>query len=160
MANQLSYPVLAGNPQPAVSQEAQFIKKSVESTWQSFQETRTLGCADLFDDLELVAEECREADWDSYGAAPVLHETIFEAEQFLRSIPAGTPRPTLAAEPDGHVTFEWYVSPKRTLSVSISPEGELHYSAVIGSSRRFGTEPFFGEFPNLILKLVQRVLQA
>lgn len=160
MANLLSNPVLAGNPQTGVSQEAQYIKKLIELTWRRIQETRTFGFADLFDDLEHVAEECGEPDWDSYGASPVLQETIFEAQQFLRSIPTGTPRPTLAAEPDGHVTFEWHVSPNRTLSVSISPEGELHFSAVIGSSRCFGTEPFLGEIPDPILDQIKRVQQT
>lgn len=156
----LSCPVLAGNLQTGVSQEAQYIKKEVESTWRSLQNTRTLGFADLFDDLEHVAEECGEPDWDSYGASPVLQETIFEAQQFLQSIPVGTPRPTLAAEPDGHVTFEWHVSPNRTLSVSVSPEGELHYSALIGSIVSFGTEPFLGEIHKTILDLIKRVQQT
>ena len=81
------------------------------------------------------------------------------AAHFMRKLPHGIHRPALGAEPDGHVTFEWHVTPERTLSVSVIPEGELHYSALISLCRRAGTEPFLGQCPDVIIELVQRVLQ-
>ena len=66
--------------------------------------------------------------------------------------------PSVGAEPDGQITFEWYQSQRRILSVSVSQEGDLHYAALLGYSRRYGTEPFFGEIPADILKLVHRAV--
>ena len=65
--------------------------------------------------------------------------------------------PSVGAEPDGHITFEWHRGPERTLSVSVSPDAELHFAARIGSARDYGTRPFFGEVPHRIFELIQRV---
>ncbi len=160
MAASLCCSLLTGTPSPAVSGEAQYISDQADANWRLIQGTRAWGNADLFDDLRELADEYGEADWDGYGAVAVSREAIEGAKDFLRSLPVGIYRPTLGAEPDGHVTFEWHVSPKRTLSVSVSQDGMLHYSALIGSSRLFGTEPFLGDCPRTILRLVQRVRQA
>lgn len=160
MAATLSYSLLAGPAFPGVSTAAQFINDQVEAGWLALQRSRALGNIDLYDDLAELAVECAEPDWDGYGAVAVSAETLQEAQRFLRSLPASKVRPTLGAEPDGHVTCEWHISPRRTLSVSISPDGTLHYSATIGASRSFGTEPFLGECPPAILDLVQRIRLA
>jgi len=51
-------------------------------------------------------------------------------------------------------------SRRRTLSVSVSPEGELHDAALIGPNRAFGTETFFDEVPVTIVDLIRRVCAA
>lgn len=38
----------------------------------------------------------------------------------------------------------------------VSPEGDLHYAALLGSSKVYGTEPFFGETPSRILELIRQ----
>ena len=68
--------------------------------------------------------------------------------------------PSIGAEPDGQITVEWYRSPQRTLSVSISPDGELHYAALLGSAKTCGTEPFTGAVPNVVADLIHRVTAA
>ena len=40
---------------------------------------------------------------------------------------------------------------------SVDPVGELHYAALLGRSRAYGTEVFEGTLPNSILALVRRV---
>src|SRR6267143_20654 len=107
----------------------------------------------LLAELSLVAEECDAANWDGYGAAPVAKQTYSHARSFLDALPIGTPIPTVGAEPDGHLTFEWYRSSRRLLSASVSPEGELHYAALIGPATAYGTEPFASEAPQAILDL-------
>ena len=97
--------------------------------------------ANLLEELSLVAEKCDAANWDGYGAAPVAKQTYLHARSFLDALPVGTPVPTVGAEPDGHLTFEWYRSSRRLLSVSVSPEGELQYAALIGPAKAYGTEP-------------------
>jgi len=114
----------------------------------------------VFDDLFAVAEESNCPNWDGQGAAPVSEETYRIAYRFLEGLPLGIPAPSVGAEPDGHLTFEWYRSARRTLSVSISPEGDLHYAALIGASKAYGTEPFFADVPKVVLDLVSRVMAA
>ncbi|MBI3902920.1 MAG: hypothetical protein HY306_08295 [Nitrosomonadales bacterium] len=110
------------------------------------------------EDLHGIATECSFNDWDGYGAQPVGRETIQQAERFLNALPLEMVAPSVGAEPDGQITFEWYQSPRRILSVSVSPEGDLHYAALLGYRKAYGTEPFFGEIPADILRLVHRAV--
>jgi hypothetical protein len=116
-----------------------------------------LGVAIATEEVARVVQECSTANWDGYGAAAIQEETFDRACAFLEALPLGIPAPSVGAEPDGHLTLEWYRSPRLTLSVSISPEGDLHYAALIGPAKAYGTEPFLGEVPQVILDLIQRV---
>lgn len=107
--------------------------------------------------LVQVFEECQKPSWDGYGALAVTNETYQLAYRLLEALPLGAPTPSFGAEADGQLTFEWHRSARRTLSVSVSQEGDLHYAALIGSSKVYGTEPFFGEVPKTILDLIARV---
>ena len=98
-----------------------------------------------------------EANWDGYGAVPVRAEAFARAYAFLEVLPNHLPVPTIGAEPDGHITFEWYASPHRLLSVSVSPAGDLHYAALIGPNRAHGTEVFYDRIPDSLIDLVRRV---
>lgn len=141
---------------------AAFVAEAYEKSRQQLQKSFTLGqfAKGSFSELDRVYEECRRPDWDSYGAEPVSSDAFGFAYRFLEALPLGTPAPSIGAEPDGHVTMEWHKSPRRTLSVSVSPDGKLHYAALIGSSRQYGTEPFFGVAPDVILNLIDRVMAA
>jgi hypothetical protein len=101
-----------------------------------------------------------QAGWDGYGARPVTNDAYYFAQVFLSFLPNSIPAPTIGAEPDGQITFEWYRSERRTLSVSISPEGDVHYAALLGPNKTFGTEVFFGEMPKVVLDLISRVYAA
>ena|SRR5437870_591447 len=109
------------------------------------------------DELSRLAHECANPNWDGYGAAPVARETYLQARAFLDVLPLTTPVPSVGAEPDGHITLEWYSSPRHLLSISVSPEGDLHYAALIGPAKAYGTEPFHGDVPHSLLDLIRRV---
>lgn len=156
----LATSLCAGTPSPGVSGEAVYIDNQSANTRGQLQRSATFGNASLFDDLDALADECAEANWDGYGAVAVSPETIAQAKRILRSLPIGTARPSIAAEPDGQITLEWHSSPKRTLSLSIDEDGSIHYAALFGLARQFGTEAFVGEFPRTVLSLVHRVHQA
>jgi hypothetical protein len=113
-----------------------------------------------FDELLKTFEECREPNWDGYGARPVLDTTYQLAQKFLAALAPRTPASPIGAEPDGHLTVEWHRSSQRTLSVSISPNGDLHYAALLGSAKTCGTEPFTGEVPKVVADLIHRVKAA
>lgn len=144
------------------SDAARFVAERGEQGRRRLQDSYTLGMGGkgVFAELGAVAEECHLPNWDGYEAAPIRDETYLLAYRFLDALPLGTPAPSVGAEPDGHLTLEWHRAPRRTLSVSVSPEGDLHYAALLGPRRAYGTEPFFGEVPKVILDLIRRVTAA
>ncbi len=160
MVATVSSSLFAGTASGAVSPEAQDVQRWSVEPWVSFQRLETLGCADLFADLEQLAEECSRHGWDGADAEPVHPGSIRLAATLLRALPLGSTRPTVGAEPDGQVTFEWYASPRHVLSVSVAPDGNLHYAALLGAVRQYGTVPFFGDMPAAILDLIRRVGRA
>ncbi len=144
------------------SDTASFIAKQAQEGRRKWLESYTFGeqARASISELCQLFRDCRLPSWDGYGAAPVSADTFELANQLLEALPPGTSAPSLGAEPDGHITLEWYRSPRRVLSVSVSPEGELHYAALVGASKHYGTEPFYGEAPKAIIDLIYRVLAA
>lgn len=114
-----------------------------------------LGHIEAFDELAEVWEECRHPGWDGYGAMAVEPETLRGAYMLIESLPLGFPRPSISAEPDGQLTLEWRNSPTRLLSVSVDPEGFLHYAGLFGASKRYGTLAYFSSTPPELLQLVR-----
>ena len=140
------------------SQTAEFIQSQISNCERALHKSAVSGVESLVrGELADVWEECSQPDWDGYGAFPVTWDSYNLAVQFLRSLPLGAPLPSIGAEPDGHVTLDWGRSPRRQLSISCGPDGDLHYAALIGPGRRCGTEPFVGEIPEAILDLIQQV---
>lgn len=91
-----------------------------------------------------------ERDSSAYG----------HAQRFIRALPLDTPDPTIDAEPDGDVSIDWHGSPPRTLSVSVNPEGMLHYAAFFGvDDKSHGTIRFCDgdPVPQEIVDLIARV---
>lgn len=115
----------------------------------------TLGHREAHEELWEVWHECREPNWDSYDALPVEQETYQAAYTLIESLPLGFPRPSIGAEPDGHLTLEWYKSPRRTLSVSVDPDGLLHYAGLYGPNKRYGTLAYFSTAPRELIQLVR-----
>lgn len=97
-------------------------------------------------------------NWDGHGAAPVSKEALHRTVRFLMALPLGSLAPSVGAEPDGYLTLEWHRSPRRVLSVSIGPDDDVHYAALIGASKANGTEPFHGDVSRSIVQLIHRVM--
>ena len=143
----------------ATSETAQYIAEQSNEGRRRMQSAYSLGLGVMgdFDELCKMVKQCGVENWDGYGAAPVTLETFRQTINVLEALPLGTITPTVGAEPDGHITLEWYRSPHHTLSVSISPEGELHYAALLGNKKRYGTESFWGEVPDVIMDIIRQV---
>jgi hypothetical protein len=142
------------------SEAARLVATQADCGRRRLRKTVVFGFAgtSVLNELTEVAEECSSSNWDGYGAAPVSRASLGQAYRFLDAMPISTPIPSIGAEPDGDVTLEWHRSLRRTLSVSIAADGELHYAALLGASKVYGTEPFFGEVPQAILSLIRRVV--
>jgi len=120
---------------------------------------RIVGIEGVFKELcaevKKIEKECSMAGWDGYSATPVHPSSIEFARQFLRALPPGTKAPSVGADPDGHITLEWYAAPDRVLSISVSPEGILHYAS-LGAARKFGSEVFsVPAIPEELLRLIR-----
>ena len=141
------------------SEAARFVAEQARKGRQQIQRSLTLGSGikAVLIELRSVAESAAAPNWDGYGATPVSAQTYRQAYFFAESLPVGVPPPSVGVEPDGQLTFEWYRGPRRLLSVSVSSDGDLHYAALLGHNKAYGTEAFIGEFPKPILELVQRV---
>lgn len=149
--------MLAQLPTPGFSTEAQRIAEATRKQQRDLRNSATLGIQSAFDELDSVWDECKHADWDGYGAHAVDQDTMCNVYRLLESLPLGSPIPTIGAEPDGELTLEWHHSPRRTLSVSVTEDGYLHYAGLFGPNRVNGTSAFFGDVPHNILQLIDRV---
>ena len=110
-------------------------------------------CGELAD----VYLECREPNWDGFNALPVGPDSFLLAKTFLLALPFGTKAPSAGAHPDGQISLEWHNGPRRSLTISFDPAGDLHYAAMTGPSRACGTTAFDGEVPQIILELIEKV---
>jgi hypothetical protein len=144
---------------PGYGQTADYVRVQSLETFRHFHTpvSRSQPRAAAMEALVGVYEQCRRPDWDGHGAASVEQTTYVQAYRLLESLPDMHTMPTIGAEPDGQITLEWHHSAYRTLSVSVSPEGDLHYAALLGASRAYGTEPFLGQVPEALLRLVYNV---
>ena len=112
---------------------------------------------DILDQLAELVEEVTHPNWDGHGAEPVKDQTIGVATRVIDALPAEYLHPSsVGAEPDGHVTLEWYRSTDWLLSVSVSPDGMLHYAASMGADSFYGACLFDGTVPAVILDLIRR----
>jgi hypothetical protein len=93
----------------------------------------------VVDELRQRCQPFQAPGWDGYQALPVSSSSIDRAVQFVESLSHELEAPAVGAEPDGQVTLEWYRGPRQVLSVSVSPDGDLHYAALVGRNRHYGT---------------------
>lgn len=144
------------------SDAARYVAEQARRSRAQMQRSHTFGAGihRAHDELCRAYEECREPAWDGYQAQAVTLDTYRHAYRLLEAMPLGWPQPSVGAEPDGHLTLEWHRSSRRTLSVSVSPEGDLHFAALIGRDKDFGTRTFMGDVPKRILELIQQVCAA
>jgi hypothetical protein len=143
------------------SEAARYVCESARGEWQRLQRSNAFGIGEaLHSELGAVWDECQVANWDGFQALPVDQDTLRNAYRLVEALPLSFPIPSIGAEPDGALTLEWHRSPRRTLSVSVDGDGYLHYAALLGPNRAYGTEAFFGEFPDTIQQLIRKVYSA
>lgn len=120
-------------------------------------ESVTFSNLSLDDQLIDAYSEASQPDWEGEGSEAVAPDTLKLAKWFVESLPRKYQTPEITPEPDGHVNLEWYNGKHRLLSVSVNPDGRLHWAAIIGSEDPRGSCVFFGEAPKTILHLLRRV---
>jgi hypothetical protein len=145
-----------------ISESALFTRQSLLEPYYRLLDTEAYSSVlkSALPSLDEIRRMTLQPGWDGYSAMPVSEEAYSYAYSFLETLSSNIPAPSVSAEPDGHITLEWYKSPRRILSVSISPDGELHYAALLGPNRSYGTEVYLGVTPGAILNLLRRILQV
>jgi hypothetical protein len=139
------------------SNAAIYLEDTTRRVKQRRQEAVTFSRQSAYEALWEAWQPCKEPNWDGEGADAVEREAFQTAYLLIESLPSGIPSPTITAEPDGHLNFEWYKNPRRILSVSISPDGTLYWAALVGSEDPRGSCQFNGEFPKTLLYWIGRV---
>jgi hypothetical protein len=111
----------------------------------------------LLTTLRETWQQCQQPDWDGEGAETISTETYEVARRLLESLPSDMPLPSISAEPDGQLNFEWYQTPRRLLSASINSSGTLYWAALIGSEDPWGFCQFVDQFPQTLLYWIGQV---
>jgi len=105
----------------------------------------------LLKTLDEIGQRCSEPNWDGEQAEAVSSATHAIARRLLELLPSDTPLPVIAAEPDGQLNFEWYQSPRRLLTASISACGTLFWAALINSEDPRGSCQLSDRFPSTLV---------
>ena len=141
-----------------VSSAARYIDATTRRNRRHLHQSPAFGIESVLrDDLAAAWAECRQPGWDGYDALRVAQDALRNMYIFLEALPLGSPHPTIAADPHGYFSAEWYRGPRRVLSVAVTDDDLLHYAALVGPNRVCGTETFYGEIPEAILSLMRRV---
>lgn len=142
----------------SASPAARYVEERIADQNRFLRKSSALGIEHLIrGELAEVWDECSEPDWDGYDALPVSLDSMENAERFLLALPLGTMPPSIGAMPNGNVSLEWHHSRRRSLTVTVTPEGDLHYAALLGPARGYGTERFVDEVPKTMCDLIARV---
>jgi len=108
--------------------------------------------------LSEVMRDGSRSGWDGYGAPAVSFATAGNALEFIRRIPPSVPLPEISTTSSGDITFEWMKTARRIVTVAISENGEVHYAALNGLRKTFGSYPMNGSFEPVLADLIETVL--
>ncbi len=81
--------------------------------------------------IDAAAEEAKSEGWDGYGGLAVSREAVDVAKKFARLLPIGMSEAEIGPSPHGSITFDWYLSAGRNLSVSVGPGRPLAYAGIL-----------------------------
>jgi hypothetical protein len=112
-----------------------------------------------FSELDNTFDECKSANWDAEGAAPITEATYEEAQDFLALLPVTIRTPEIAPEPNGSMGFEWNKN-NRVFVVSVKGRRTLSYagSGVFAPGEKpYGSVDFSDSIPSTIIAKIQKV---
>lgn len=101
-----------------------------------------------------VLEAVREAR--SRGIS-VSSLAINVASALIWAFPEHVPPAEVKVEEDGEIVFDWNESSERGLTVTVTANGYLGYSALVGLKPDYGRAPFAGSIPDTVLFNLLRV---
>ncbi len=111
----------------------------------------------LLANLQDLYDRCSKQGWDGYDAVPIIEDTYEEARHLIAMLPTSCPPPDITPDPTGHISFEWYKSPRKVLVVSVNGTGVLTYAGLFGSGKIGGAEPYETSLPAAIIDSLARL---
>jgi hypothetical protein len=150
------------NLDTGVSDDAYELRSLKKHYLQHLKETQTYSRMTIPDSIreelyELVSEYGHD-DWDGYGAKKVDWETISVAYDFLMALPKDLSYPEIDADTQGEVSFEWYRSPRRLLTVKVNKQGEITFAGLFGPlDKSYGSKFFNNKVPDELVGLIRKV---
>lgn len=140
-----------------LSETAKLLERTQGSILERYRQAVTVSRQELLDTIFEIWQAADEA-WKVGEDEHVIQEEVMEtACRFVQALPIGFHLPSITGEPDGHVNFEWYRSPRRLLTVSIAPDSRLHWAALIGTEDPRGSCRFGDRIPKSLLYYIARV---
>lgn len=142
-----------------VSEDAHWFKKRMEELQENSAHSLTVSqhYNEARHALTDAIEKCSVDNWDGYGAKRISGASCGNAMRFAQVLPASVPVPELYVDPEGEITFEWYVAPRQVFSVTIGSNNEMVYAGLFGSNDTHGTEYLGDELPDTLLDNIRRV---
>jgi hypothetical protein len=153
--------VALSRPRSAVSAEAESVRLNASVVVEQVHRSVALfgPKAALISSLSALGKECREPNWDGYGAEPASLRALRRAEDLIASLPDDVPLPECSIEPDGCVSLDWMPAPYRTLTVSVGSSDRLPYAWVDGTDRGHAVARLVdGQLPPRILAEIRRFM--
>jgi hypothetical protein len=108
--------------------------------------------------IEEVAIECKESNWDGYGASPISEAAKYQAQALVDLLPYRFPAPEAVPDADGEIALSWDFGPGYLFTLSINESGRLSYAGLLGQgAKRHGMEPFKGDIPKIIIDSIDEL---
>ncbi len=139
-----------------VSFEADQIQNAGAGLQRSVEESHSLfgAKAKAIEELNQLALDCSQPNWDGYDAVPISMGALVNAEAFIRALPSNLPLPEFCPEPDGSISVDWIVSRLQLLSLSISGSNRIAYAWLDGTDKGHAVARFDG------VTVPQRIVEA
>lgn len=148
---------LAGDIEQLVTLGESLVSRNLlglfNETRQHFMEPVSRGkmLNELWNCLERIESECKEYNWDGYGASPLLQKALMEIKIILRELPLCLDRPQIVPEPSGAIGLEWRRGGHQIFILSVDGSETISYAAILhGGSKKYGVERFTETLPNFI----------
>jgi hypothetical protein len=140
-----------------VSDDAQALNLFFEELIEDCSPSVSIGSSESLQGLYNLWEECVAENWDGYGAQPIDRDSFREAERFIRALPTTVFEPEVDVDPDGEISLEWYLEPRKVFSVSIGRRNEITYAGLFGINKTYGREYFDDEIPKAVFDNLDRL---
>lgn len=153
-SSSLAFPMNVG-----VSAGAKALERQARELQDISRESITIGWhhEEMLRGLCLAAIECTVDNWDSFGAKALDVRSLSTAVRFAHLLAVNVPVPDIYVDPDGEITFEWYVNRRSVFSVTARRNRELAYAGLFGVNKICGVQHIDDELPDTILDSIFRV---
>ena len=142
-----------------VSDESKKLKSLWVEALRRVKETTTneKRLMEALTDLEEIFKECGMSNWDGYQAKPLTEAAYKDVLKFLEMIPLNLPMPEIVPEPNGTIGLEWSIGKRLIFAISLSGKGTIHYAALFGADKNYGTVEFLDSLPSVVLENIRRL---